>query len=129
MTQQEIQERNKEIALMLGTIEEKNFFGVDSFFLPQFERETWSNRLQDYFDNPHFTLSDLWFHSEWNWLMEAVDFIENKNYHVWIGKYASSITKDSGLDFQINSGKGLTKKEAVFLIVSDFAKKYNNKEL
>jgi hypothetical protein len=69
------------------------------------------------------------FHSDWNWLMEAVEFIEHKGYDVFINGLYCRIT-DSGLsDFEIESGEALNKKEAVFLAVSDFAKLYNEGKL
>jgi hypothetical protein len=87
MTQQEIQERNKQIALMLGY------------------KTTWLDKL--------FYTWKCRFLYDWNLLMEAVEFIEKLNK----------------TDKEIVWTKAATKKEAVFIAVSDFAKLYNNKEL
>jgi hypothetical protein len=77
---------------------------------------------------------ELKFHSDWRWLMGAVEFIENLdlndiftmpefNYHV--GKMTLlRVNKDVLKKMPITS-----KKEAVFIAVSDFAKLYNKKEL
>ena len=93
MTQQEIQERNKEIALMLGDEYEHSY------------------------------------HLDWNWLMEAVEFIEKNNYtfiiedkHCYYYHYKQFLRESK-------SGIGKSKKEAVFIAVSDFAKLYNDKTL
>ena len=127
MTQQEIQERNKQIALMLGGIKEKNFWNQESYRLEQFERLSWSNVIQDNFENPHFTLSELQFHSDWNWLMEAVEFIEKiyNNQPIYFGHNDCVIFSPKTI-----KSKGKDKKEAIFIAISDFAKLYNNnKEL
>jgi hypothetical protein len=118
MTQQEIQERNKEIALMLGkkyqnnkiVIHYNNICGVNP------TGETWQECL---------------YHSDWNWLMEAVGFIENLNveYSVEIIRATCVIRHFSTIFSAQYFKKERDKKEAVFIAVSDFAKLYNNKEL
>jgi hypothetical protein len=132
MTQQEIQERNEQIALMLGAIHSihaeawglgnaknigsKMFHGVmykDVIEAQRFEKE-------------------LKFHSDWNWLMEAVEFISKNGFTYSIYKndklYCCSIRIDRTIsDFILIKNK--SQKEAVFIAVSDFAKKFNNKEL
>jgi hypothetical protein len=113
-----IQERNEQIALMLGMKMQETYV------------TNW--KKFDYLLN---SIEDtLKFHSDWNWLMEAVEFIENLdlndiftmpefNYHV--GKMTLlRVNKDVLKKMPITS-----KKEAVFIAVSDFAKLYNNKEL
>jgi L-lysine 2,3-aminomutase len=147
MTQQEIQERNKEIALMLGkkyqnntiVIHYNNVCGVNP------TGETWQECL---------------YHSDWNWLMEAVEFIKKNirtsnntenaiNKEIFIDEWEFKVTKyylrliqwtNAGWRMFDNKNRNLsmlyvvgenceTEKEAVFKIVSDFAKKFNNKEL
>jgi len=112
MTQKEIQERNKQIALM-------RVMNNDAFLLEQNIKASTG-------------LCHLKFHSDWNWLMEAVEFIEkigetDKHYgtlvditttYIKIGK----ITIDLKLTL-------ISKIEAVFIAVSDFAKLYNEKKL
>jgi hypothetical protein len=128
MTQQEIQERNKQIALMMGAIDYK----ADKWY------KLGGYKEHIYFPNwnypNRFLEKDLKFHSDWNWLMEAVEFIENlENYYVQIEEKSCYIYDISKFDnsqtnaFIIKDGK--TKKESVFIAVSDFAKLYNNKEL
>ena len=69
MTQQEIQERNNQIALMLGyvntTLTDKDF-------------NIFENKEKPFSAIPKMieTMS-MQFHSDWSWLMEAVDFIYN----------------------------------------------------
>jgi hypothetical protein len=69
MTQQEIQERNREIAKMLG-------------FKYRNQAKYWGKYP---LDNSSFLsklgyvmMCNLKFNSDWNWLMEAVCFIEKK---------------------------------------------------
>jgi hypothetical protein len=128
MTQQEIQERNKQIALMMGAIDYK----ADKWY------KLGGYKEHIYFPNwnypNRFLEKDLKFHSDWNWIMEAVEFIENLdlndiftmsefNYHV--GKMTLfRVNKDVLKKMPITS-----KKESIFIEVSDFAKLYNNKEL
>jgi hypothetical protein len=128
MTQQEIQQRNQQIALMLGW--ERHNHG--SYF-------TWTKQNS----KDHFYESILQFHSDWNWLMEAVEFICNTLGH---RKYSYSHEDHSrcvftdmailhqthdfgGGNIVIDSGTQNTEKEAVFIAVSDFAKLYNDKKL
>ena len=73
MTQQEIQERNKEIALMLGDEYEHSY------------------------------------HLDWNWLMEAVEFIEKNNYTFIIEDkkypiYTSNFNKNEWIKGTIKAG-------------------------
>jgi|LakMenEpi03Aug12_release.lakeMendotaPanAssembly.Ray.scaffolds.fasta_scaffold88259_6 hypothetical protein len=127
MTQQEIQERNKQIALMMGAIDYK----ADKWY------KLGGYKEHIYFPNwnypNRFLEKDLKFHSDWNWLMEAVEFIEKQRYEViffnhynWVehGRCCIRDYKNSELIY-ISSDY---KKEAVFIAVSDFAKlfSYNN---
>lgn len=135
MTQQEIQERNKQIALMLDI-------------------ELHESQLS--MTHSHYTC----YHSDWNWLMEAVQFIkktvktsyDTKNAQVnelFIDEWEFKVkrfyirliqwTKNGWRMFDENNrnlsilyiiGENCRdEKEAVFLVISDFAKLYNNKEL
>jgi len=128
MTPQEIQERNKQIALMLGKKYENNcivihcryVFGVNP------SGETWQ---------------ECSYHSDWNWLMEAVEFIEKlKVISLYIGKNKMSKTHSVEISYEYYSWEkkhrdktifiqNESKKEAVFIAVSDFAKLYNEKKL
>ena len=121
MTQQEIQERNKQIALMLGM---------------EYEPHSHTYRLND------MICTQLVFHSDWNWLMEAVYHLElklvkpvnitqgmctisrgyageSKEPYVRVDKWRMG-SREFNYDY---------KKEAVFIAVSDFAKLYNNESL
>ncbi len=138
MTQEEMQERNKQIALML----------------------TWdSNESQTEFYPPYQfggvkDLDDLMFNLNWNWLMEAVEFISKQAHK---GFPINCIISNTGCAININptnvmgdkfegkteivntlninyhivdeKEKDFTRQEAVFIAVSDFAKLYNNKEI
>lgn len=135
MTQQEIQERNKQIAIMLGW---KNSFAkkvdqygyyqtVDGYSTPY--ANTLDEQVVEYQqDKNAFAIEDLQFHSDWNWLMEAVEFIESRGYEIDIFANCVEICILPDEEY-VSEAVGKTKKEAVFLAVSDFAKLYNNKEL
>ncbi len=128
MEQQEIQERNKQIALMLG-------------WEYDIQAEAWYKNQKDH--EWGYKIEELKFHSDWNWLMEAVEFIEEKlklktvisNMGFGINNQYININRDvSIIDETIDNpskimGKSSNKKEAVFIAVSDFVKLYNNKEL
>jgi hypothetical protein len=143
MTQQEIQERNKEIALMLGAdvqeVLERIY--IDKMTDDEFTFHNTSVNLNTYewngTTNIHYISFDmLQFHSDWNWLMEAVEFIrlENWSYDMYC---PNGIGEDSDGEFECNFWNkinpeiiGRSKsslKEAVFIAVSNFAKLYKNK--
>ena len=136
MTQQEIQDRNKEIALMLDLNhdEEVVIFNMHSY--------SWDM---------------LRFNSDWNWLMEAVEFIKKnirlssntsdakvgeyfidewefnvKKFYIrliqWTGTGWKMFDKDLSI-FYIIGVNCQSEKEAIFLAVSDFAQKFNNNKL
>jgi hypothetical protein len=128
MELQEIQDRNKEIALMLGWEQYKD--SKERWFehwKPNTMLEKpWSNRVER-----------LEFDSDYNWLMEALEFIRLLNWSY--DMYCPSNTDNSDEEFECNFWdkinpeiEGRSKnslKEAVFIAVSDFAKLHNNKEL
>jgi hypothetical protein len=129
MTQQEIQERNKQIALMLGWEEEQqgSWFKTDK-----------SAKYVVYSEHQNYPHKGLPFYRDWNWLHEAIEFIENLNngncYSVKIvnnkceiyinTQYALAYDKHLSIFQKLDS-----KKEAVFTAVSDFAKLYNEGKL
>jgi hypothetical protein len=123
MTQQEIQDRNVEIARMLGWEQYKD--SKERWFehwKPNIMLEKpWSNRVER-----------LEFDSNYNWLHEAIEFIErvgetSEKYGTLVD-ITTTYVRVGGitLDLKLNP---ITKKEAVFIAVSDFAKLQNNKEL
>ena len=97
MTQQEIQERNKQIALMLSMTN-------DAFLL---EKNIESNT----------GLCHLKFHSDWNWLHEGIKFLQK---HFESKELVWTTIERYPLYSNI---------EDVFLMISDFAKLYNEKKL
>jgi len=128
MTQQEIQERNKQIALMLGI---------------EYEVHSNTYRLRNNI------CTQLVFHSDWNWLISAskliCDTIGYKMYFVSTPSYSRCIFTDtSSIDtgmmpldktefingkIVVDSDIQKTDIKAVFIAVSDFAKLYNEKKL
>ncbi len=104
-TAEEIQERNKQIALMLGwRVGHKDF--------PKEQR--WS---KEWFDTSEIRHEILHFHTDWNWLMEAVK------------KVYLLISPSDSRKHDIIQKVGRGQREAAFIAVSDFAKLYNEKKL
>jgi hypothetical protein len=120
MTEEEIQERNKQIALMLGAIYSSNgeawgFGNAKNIGSKMFHGVMYKDVIQaERFEK------ELKFHSDWNWLMEAVTFCKSK-----IGTPSS--VKIACLNGDINKALMTAEKEAVFIAVSDFAKLHNEK--
>lgn len=142
MTQEQIIERNRDIALMLG-------WTYNSF------NDRWNdNMLHEY---SYLRMDELKFHSDWNFLMHSVEFIKEnvktsnntknaKINELFIDEWEFKIntyyvrliqwTKDGWRMFgKENRDLSLlyiigenckNEKEAIFLIISNFAKLYNN---
>lgn len=121
MTQQEIQERSEQIALMLGYV---NTTPADKDF-NIFEYPTKFGAIPKMIE----TMS-MKFHSDWNWLMEAVEFVKKTS---GISMVQGPVKKPTCVihlgDLKALSGQSNTLKEAVFIAVSDFAKLYNERKL
>lgn len=162
MENKEIQKRNKEIALMLGANIQNDLkrIYIDKMVDDNLVFHDTSVDFKTYeFDgtnNVHYISFDLLqFHLNWDWLMEAVEFIKSLKetkgnckdscYMITtfsIYKNGVLISYENGdlhgsirIDHTDNGkyfkdvGYVDTAKEAVFIAVSDFAKKYNNKEI
>ncbi len=152
----ELQERNKQIALMLGWKYYEPKVDIDTSLIGRiYERcEVWAkipielNRYEQY-DQYYFTrgwyekaikesgcgyLTSLKYHSDWNWLIEAIRFIQKKSFDITIDFFSSTgilktdafVSKNSDI---IVESLGKEDIEAMFEIVSDFAKLYNEKKL
>ena len=133
MTPQEIQERNKQVALMLGWSYIK-------------DGDSW---VADLSNQVFYTGNKLIFQLDWNWLMQAVEFIESKMLYSikinssptissrWLShtiqiqnaNFVDIASNTFIIKYQSDYSQGQTKIEAVFIAVSDFAKLYNDKKL
>jgi hypothetical protein len=117
MTQQQIQERNQQIALMLGGIYSKL---VDAWGLGNAQNigsKMFDGVMYEDVIKAQRFEKELKFHSDWNWLMEAIQFLQ-KHFE---SKERSWTTIDRYPLY--------TDIETVFVIVSDFAKHYNEGKL
>jgi hypothetical protein len=116
MKEKERNERNGQIALMLGLIKVRSVGGLysdafqpcthtynSSFYHDRIEGESWYLYLE--------------YDSDWSWLMEAVSFINKTDFN---GELLEM--KRNFICTQINSDI-----DYVFKLVSDFAKSYNEK--
>jgi hypothetical protein len=146
MKQKEIQERNEQIALLLGykkpSLEyklkwtnvstEERLNKLDSENIPIFIEDG---------KEPLFKDNLVW-HCDWNWLMNVVHysctigyrmyFVSNESYSRCVFTDMSIITQKhdfEGGNIIVDSGEQKSDIKAVFIAVSDFAKLYNNKEL
>ena len=138
MTQEEIQERNKQIAIMLGS-EKKNDGQFDYWIYDHLGYDTMK------ISGACWVSGNFEFHSDWNWLMEAVEFIEREGYSTQIShgytisNYGSDHceinTIDNALLYYDDVEKSIvsildkSKKQTVFTAVSNFAKLYNQTKL
>jgi hypothetical protein len=158
MTQQEIRERNKQIIQMLGF--KRGFWIHQEKPLTDDKKQWWDIDGKTFLGTRVRYDKDLQFHSDWNWLMEAVEFIKKNirtsnntenasNKEIFIDEWEFKVTKyylrliqwtNAGWRMFDNKNRNLsmlyiigenceTEKEAVFKIVSDFAKFLNNKEI
>jgi DNA-dependent RNA polymerase auxiliary subunit epsilon len=141
MTQQEIQERNKQIALMLGwkysfahKVDQYGYYQtVDGYSTP-YMNVLDEQAVEYQSDKNAFAIEDLQFHSDWNWLMEAVEFIQKeliKNNDEFCIEFYEGLPGEpmTFVSYAEQNVKSKSSKESVFIAVSDFAKLYNNKEL
>jgi ribosomal protein S18 acetylase RimI-like enzyme len=64
------------------------------------------------------------YHDSWSWLMPVVEKIESLGFNFWIGKYASSVTKEGSGDPSFTV-KGNSKLKVVYDAVTEFIKWYN----
>jgi hypothetical protein len=129
MTQKEIQERNKEIALMLG-------WNIVSFptsmSTPFHGRSIWFKNDSEKSGQSVCEVGEEYFHKSWDWLMEAVEFIKSINAVFWFPDsfcIKEDRTISSKTIVQTHFKLPKEEKEAVFIAVSNFAKLYNEKKL
>jgi len=74
-------------------------------------------------------ISDNRYDTSWDWLMEVVEKIEAMGFQFWIGKYASSITKESDKSFGELSVKGDNKLSVIYQLGIQFIKLHNTHSL
>jgi D-mannonate dehydratase len=111
MTQQEIQERNLEIALMVGYMHVE--CDTKWLYLPNLEID-----IKSFSAIPKMIhTKEMEFHSDWNWLMEAIQFLK-KHFE----------SKEM-LWTTVERYPLFTDIETVFTMVSNFAKHYNEGNL
>jgi len=143
MEQSEITIRNKEIAQMLNWVYVSSIDVKENKY-PKYIKSGWYKYIpkiaHEKLENTYYVGRNnfaLKFHSDWNMLMEAVEFITLKNWSY--DMYCPSDITYSDGEFECNfwdkinpevMGRSKSSlKEAVFIAISDFAKKFNNKEI
>lgn len=100
----------------------KNDFDV--YYLPQFGRYESNYGAITYYDS--FSINDLKFHSDWNWIMELVEAIESFNSSMTLFIIEDERCHvDSQLGWHIDVGTS-SKKEAVVQAIYNFLKWYNS---
>ena len=118
MTQEEILQYNKLCAEFLG-------------FKHHEGSEYWTTML---WGGNGFTLRQMRFHSDWNWIMEVVEAIEKLHFNVRMSctciTIENAFDNDSDLNpiykFHSIQGEFETKKEAVVQAINQFLIWYNN---
>lgn len=138
----EIVERNKQIALMLGWKEATLEYKLKWCSVPTEER---LNKLEQSYvpilmnEKGEALFEDtLDWHSDWNALMGALTYITKLGWNWELIDFKGSVDEDNCFScsiFNLEPYKPLNKIEhsssepikAVFLVVSDFAKSYNEK--
>jgi hypothetical protein len=123
MTTEEINKRSSYIALMLGWY---------------FEDHMW--KVLESFNNGYIAKSkgsNLLFHSDWNWLLEAVEAIEKQKYvfnintsptisekwichRIIIKKHSQVFSNDSIVEYNSDYSNNESKKEAVVKAINQF---------
>lgn len=116
MTAEEIQECNKQIALMLN-IKIEQCYPENKDYKQHGVVYTLEREFAKNVNSIFLGVSELKFHKDWNWLHEAVE------------KVYSLLDPSDSIKHDITQLLGRNQKEAVFIALSDFAQKFNNKEL
>jgi len=119
MQPKEIQERNKDIAIMLGLIP------LESPYLGAYRTDENTHHVLFYQDRME---DESWYvyasyNSDWNWLFEAVEFVNRKYTTIISSSHCEIHMYDNG-KIPINIGANTTIL-ATFIAISDFAKQYN----
>ena len=119
-----MEENNKIIAEFLLPNNEST-----DYYLPKFG--LYLNRYGETYYEEVFRIDEMKFHSDWNWLMEVVEKIENLNYwinfHGNISYYNFEIGTNNN-DFKTIIGEGDTKFKAVYDAIIKFINFYNKQK-
>jgi len=151
----EKEERNKQIAIMLKWIDEDGDLITPIHLSYNRDYKEWADTKQvivkgENFTNTHYiNVTNEGFSSDYNWLHEAIDFINEQYYNgfpiictigssgcsirindsnVYGDKYKGNkeIVNTLNLNYNIiEEEERIGKKEAIFIAVSDFAVLYN----
>ena len=138
MKENEIKERNRQIAIMLKWIDSDGDLIIPIHLSSGTDYREWADtkkvKRDDLYEgcsiSHYINVTQEGFSSNWDWLMESLGYIEHLGYTTSITMNVINIMFiEEGIGKTISSKNGSSKKEAVFIAVSDFAKKYNLKEL
>jgi hypothetical protein len=138
----DIEKNNKEIAKMLGWIDADGDLVVPHHLSNGYNYSEWADtkyiKRDDLYKGcticHYINVTQEGFSSDWNWLMEAVEFVQKiiiqKSEEFIIELYKNLPNEPTTfVNCGYNEYQHKNPKEAVFQAVSEFAKKYNNKEL
>lgn len=130
VTKENIIEYNKIIAEFMGAKPCKDWQGYDGYEHKDWHHLQWSNRFQDNLELNSYRYSDLWYHSDWNWLMSVVKKVEDtkdsQGYSTIVEIWKNGCRIVFGNDTQsFDYILAKTKIEAVWLSVVEFIKWYN----
>jgi len=132
MTQEEILEGNKLIAEFMGAKPCKNYWREDALEHEDWEHDEWTNTTREYFVTKIHKVSELKYHSSWDWLMPVVEKIEMDckcDVHIYAHynwKEPNRCAIYDWKDKEIASKSNDSKIIAVWLAVVEFIKWHNN---
>jgi hypothetical protein len=141
MKKDETQERNEQIAIMLGykLVTPDMRRNPSSWYIKGNPSSYWQ---KDYPDKQDVLCGEKWlsYHSDWNWLMKSLVYITKLGWNWELIDFNGTVTEEEcfscsifnlELTGQPNKIKHISSNpiEATFIAVSDFAKLHNNKAL
>ena len=123
-------ENNKIIAEFMGLNKTKMFFNLKSGNYVKKETDDCDIKVVDVYLKNNKPITNFYYHSDWNWLMEVVEKIESLGYWVEILGGMHNVCS-IGLTNNIESFIYLdseSKIEAVYNAVVEFIKWYNEQK-
>ena len=121
-------ENNKLIAKFMGLNKTKMFFNLKTGNYVKKETADCDIKVVDVYLKNNKPITNFYYHSDWNWLMQVVEKIENlskegETYMFSITKFSARVTYKGSriVDLPIDN----TKIEAVYNACVEFIKWYN----
>ena len=120
-------ENNKLIAEFMGLNKTKMFFNLKTGNYVKKETADCDIKVVDVYLKNNKPITNFYYHSDWNWLMEVVEKIESLGNDILITSNYIQITYDKGEKFITIELEGNIKIFAVYNACIEFIKWYNEK--